>query len=177
MASESKIVPETTRCIFCGASNADAPLKVDLYKIIRRENKYVVVAIQCQTRYQKTSIEVPRCQKCQQSHDRLGLVGLIPAVAVLIAAVVIGVIWLWQLWNAGELEFGVVFGLVIGVILVGYMGLAAVGLFFMIVEFIADCLGFNTERRAREVQPIKSMLADGWELGEKPPYKGDNVNT
>lgn len=161
-------------CSFCSAANAEAVFKVDLYKIIRRENVFMG-AIQCRTEYQSTSINISRCHQCQKMHGRLGWVAAGPAFVVLIAALINVIRLLYLEWD--ELSLKTVGAIVGGHVMIVVMAFVVIGMLAMSVEWIAHECGFNTERRAREVEPIKAMLADGWEVGKKPPYKGDDVNS
>jgi hypothetical protein len=162
-------------CAFCGGSSGDAPLVVDQHRIISRENTFIVVGMRCETHYNAITIEVPRCRRCQQSHRLFALTLQIPAIAILVLALVLGMSLLWQFWKAGELTIAVALGLVASMVTGVLIVFAAFGLLHAVFEFIVDSLGFNTERRARSVEPVKSLLAAGWAVGAKPPYKGDNV--
>jgi hypothetical protein len=82
----------------------------------------------------------------------------------------------WQWIQAGQADVVSILGLVIGTIFVGYLGTLAVSLLWSLVEIIGEQFGYNTGSRAQRHPLVIKLQTEGWVMGDKPPYKGDDIN-
>ena len=156
-------------CFFCGTHQSqDEPMKVDIYKVTKRKETYVVFANKISLNYKAMTIEIPRCSDCKNKHDRFALLLVVPAGGILLAAAVFAGIQVWQWWQAAaKFEFSVFAGRCVQIFFGTCLGFIAVYWIHAIVEFFADCFGFNTERRSRRFEPLATRLCHGWEIGDK----------
>lgn len=162
-------------CWFCRVAPSQTPLDVDLYHIVERTNKFVGYGIRSETAYRTRRVSVPRCAACNQVHARMGNVSSVLVGLVVLGALMTLGFWIYSAWGTGEADAGGIVGVVVGGGFVTFMGVLLVVWLLSGVEAVADAAGANTARRGRRFPAIQSLLDEKWELGSKPPYKGDDV--
>lgn len=171
----AQISGSDSECWFCRSTTDRTPLEVKLYRIVRRENKYAVVAIKCETSYETKAVDVPRCPNCADSHDRFGNISLIPTTGIVLTIIGLGFYPAWQWIQNGEANAVTILGLGVGLIFFSYLGVIGIGLLWSLVEVVAERCGYNTGRRSQQYPLIISLQSQGWVVGDKPPYKGDDI--
>ncbi len=152
-------------CWYCGKNKAQGEYKYycPLYKILKRKNTFMVVGSSIKTEYIRKSIVIPRCKSCQMLQSKNFNISIITSIALYLISFYI--IFLTQNVPIKSTLLG-------GVIL----GFIFIPILFLIVSPIVDRLCGSNQGNEKDFPPISMLLADGWEIGTKPPYKGGNIN-
>ena len=152
-------------CWFCKRRPAsdEAIHWVNLYRVLGQQQTYIVFAIECKQRYVTTKAWVPRCSACRKLHDRVGAAfGIVWFLFGLLGAA--WVVKNPEVWQGGVLEN--IVRIVVGVpVLFALCALPVGGVYLL----ASAC--WKSERYASEHPRVRALTADGWEVGDKPPYK------
>jgi len=152
-------------CWFCKKRSATEGAKheVDLYRVLERKSTYIVVGMQYKQRYEKTKTWVPRCELCKIIHDRVSMVFL---VLWLILGTYATIWYFSQPDKRSDSVLVSIFGVVIAIVMIYFMCAVAVGFLYMFTNIF-----WKSEDKAEGHPRVKALTNEGWEVGDKPPYK------
>lgn len=155
-------------CWYCGKNTPDknAAYEVKMYGDVTRTPFWEYGQSGTRLQWRSGSISVPRCSECKSFHDS--------------SAKANGAIFGWGCLTS--IVFGIVAGLATGVIIGGYGVLVGLGLLVVINVIMISIAVSDQKKRSkagqqRGIHPvldyqkfpgIQLMLAQGWQVGEKP---------
>ncbi len=152
-------------CWFCKKRPADedAAHEVEFFRVLEREEKYIVVETDVRQTYTTTKVSVPRCRQCRLFHDTVGTFS--------------GYIWL-------ALAFGSVFFHVIIAMTRHYLHIMNVFGVTVVLFPIYFATAFMTitalwylsrlwgwQDKVAEHPRVKALTEEGWHIGRTPPFK------
>ena len=147
-------------CWFCKSRPASPSAKheVDLYRVLDRKATYIVVGMQYKQKYEKAKVAVPRCSQCQGIHDTIIYLGLGVWLTLGIWASI------WIIGSSGKGYDSSLFGALLGI----FLAFLVTGIPAGIIMGIANCFG---QDQGNSHPNVEALVAEGWSVGNKPPYK------
>lgn len=153
------------RCWFCKSRRAseNTSLTEPLYLINKRQTSMMGLV---KTSYSKTSISVPRCELCKSRHSQTGKLGFFAGLSITSLVVIIAI-------NSSPNTFSKDWGTFAWMsLMTGILMVPATAYVFQNVK-LKDS---ESENFKEKYPAIKKLLSEGWTMGEKPPYKGSDVD-
>lgn len=156
--------PEQPLCWFCkkNVPTSGCEHQAALYRVLEQNKTFIAVGTSYQQKYETMNVAIPRCQRCSRIHDRSDIVFLLIWVAVVIP---LCVAYFSRQRVSPEL-WAKIFGVVIGVAVCSVFAAFPVG----ILKWVTDQVWRSTALANKHPQ-VQSLMASGWKLGDKPPYK------
>jgi len=120
-----------------------------------------------ETKWKYKIVNVPRCEDCYRVHQNFfKIYKLVKLLLIAAFAVGIGLIT----WNAYKVS-GSMPGMLLLVIssLIFFLALKVLGRYInILINYTANSLGYNTERRCQKFPEVLGVVEQGWKLGENP---------
>lgn len=154
---------EQTLCWFCGkgVSTSQSALNEKIHRIVERKTNYLLGRVN--TQFEAAEIQIPRCTDCEQKHERQSI-----KFEITLSFLGLGITLLT--WHFASETRSLTSAIVLS--LIGL--LLGIGLGAFISEHLAP-RGTKPLITKEDFPELKALIAQGWALGKKPPYKGDNV--
>jgi hypothetical protein len=142
----------------------DFLMEKNSFQLIYRRNRS---NHEIETKWKYTIVSVPRCAECFQAHQRF-LKTYKVIKLLLIAAFAVGIgLMTWNAYNVSGATAA--FFLLAISSFIFFLVLKILGRYInILINYAADSLGYNTERRSRTFPASVELLRQGWKLGENP---------
>ena len=149
-------------CWFCKIRPASPSNRcpVGMYRVLSREDKYIVVGMSHKQTYETLTEYVPRCDQCLGTHTKSEVGYLAAWIGLSIWASV------WASASSGKGDNESIFTAIIGIVLTFIMCGVPVGFSRMIIDSF-----WKSPDQAASHPRIIQLVKAGWVVGDKPPYK------
>jgi hypothetical protein len=153
-------------CWFCRKRPADedAAHEVELFQVLEREEKYIVVETDVRQRYTTSKASVPRCRRCRLFHDTVGTFSGFIWLALAFAGV--GFHLLALPIALREYPLVDVFGLTVVLfpVFLATAFMTVTGLWYL-------SRLWQWRDKAANHPSVKALTEQGWHIGRTPPFK------
>lgn len=154
-------------CWFCNKriSTENSNLEVSLYRIEQRHTTPVIGRIS--TEYHRATVILPRCVTCERRHDFINKVG---CLGWLLISLAIGFLITALFPKTFSQDIG-------NIAIVSFF--AGILIFPLGIQTLINSIRLSDTKPQEymdEYPSVKELLSKGYEHGEKPHYKGPDVN-